>query len=439
MTEKVIEISIQNKMSDREKCIEKYFKNATEKKFTITYLFIVDEATTPTMLDKIFTRSQEALSEISAIHPPSNDSKNEFVISNEMGSLLIKVGSKIIKKESVWEVYVEGEFELLEIYRTEFLLKIKDNCLKSYLIVDEISDEISVAAYPIIRNMENTMREYLIRFFSKKFGSRWWENNTTQTLKSKAAERKKEGFSKLLNMELYNIDFDDLIILLNGQFGQKDSKAILDALDVIVEHREKDTFTDKILLLKERFLGNWEKFFVQEIRIDNFLLDWKAAYDVRCEVAHNSLLSLTRFIKLVDLHSKLEKNIEILINEQRIIKTSEYVILDKINSLDLKLTKYDVESLIKESFLFISSINFGKEVMTSEEFQIQIDLLRESMKLFGEVKISSIQMSDVNEGDSNSVGRPSVNAKFLDIPTDVLGALELGLNNNMFNNKLIAQ
>lgn len=438
MTTTEIDYSIENKTTEQKKIMEQYFKSADKDSYKVTFLLIVGEENTPNMLDKIFIRSQEALSEIKPIHPQSNESKNEFVLKNDIGSLKLKVRSveSDYKKESVWEVRIEGDFELLEEYRTQFLKQINNYCITKYCIEDEISDVISITAYPIIREMENTLREYLVRFFSKKFGSKWWEKNTTQALKAKAAERKKSGggISNLLNMEIYNIDFHELLILLNGQFGQTDSDAIIGALDALVRKREdEDAFDEKILELKNRFLGNWEKFFGQEIRIDNFMNDWKEMYEVRCEVAHNSLLTLKRFIKLTDLHAKLKANLEKLIGEQRIIKSSEYLMLEQIQKLKIRLTKTDVDNIINDRLLVLSSINFGSETISLEVFNEHIQSLTEDVVLFGEVNISSVQLSDVGEGDEEQRGRPSVNVRFSEIPIDVIEALKLGLTLNKFN------
>lgn len=440
MTTTEIDYSIENKTSEQKKIMEQYFKSADKQSYKVTFLLIVGAEFTPNMLDKIFIRSQEALSEIKTIHPQSNESKNEFILKNDIGSLRLKVRSveSDYKKESVWEVRIEGDFELLEEYRTHFLKHIQQYCIMKYCIEDEISDVISITAYPIIREMENTLREYLVRFFSRKFGSKWWEKNTTQALKAKAVERKKNGssggISNLLNMEIYNIDFHELLILLNGQFGQTDSDAIIGALDALVRKREdEEAFEEKILELKNRFRGNWEKFFGQEIRIDNFMNDWKEMYDVRCEVAHNSLLTLKRFIKLTDLHAKLKINLEKLIGEQRIIKSSEYILLEQILNLKLQLTKTDVESIINDRLLFLSSINFGIETMLLETFNGHIQLLHEELSFFGEIKLSSVQLSDVSEGEENQSGRPSVNVRFINIPNEVTEALKLGLTLNKFS------
>lgn len=431
-----VDISVKNKVSDKQKFISEHFKSILESQFKVTFLLINSELESSKMLDKIFTKSIEALSEIGNIQPPKYESKTLYIIQNDFGELRFKLNSTSAnyKKEKVYEVCIEGDFELLEQYRTFFIKELSPFCLTMYCIEDEISNAISIAAYPIVREMENSLREYLVRFFSKRFGSKWWENNTTQGLKAKVAERKKSGGSwHKLNMELYNIDFDELTILLEGRFGKTDGKAVLDALDIIVSHREnEDEFNEQVSKLRNKFLDNWEKFFGQEIKIKNFLADWKEMYEVRCEVAHNSLLSLNRFIKLTELHRKLKENLVKLIDEQRIIKSPKYELLEEILSMQFKFTNDDVESLIKDSFLLISSVNFGCETMRMDEFNEKILSLKDEFQIFGDLFFSETQVSGLDEGEDIQFGRPSVNVKFACVPEEVVNALQLGLSNNKF-------
>ncbi|MBX4150747.1 hypothetical protein [Paenibacillus lautus] len=433
-----VDISVKNKTSDRQLFISEHFKDVEDlqiKVFKVTFLLTNTTLEISRMYSKIFSKSFEALSEIRETIPPKNDSKTQFTLESDVGEQLYFNLSCIqseYNNENIYEVRIEGQFDLLEQYRTIFIKEVKSLCTSIYCIEDEISNTISIAAYPIVRVMENSLREYIVRFFLRKFGSKWWDGNSTTELKAKASDRKKTGWNNL-NMELYNIDFVELTELLAGRFMKTDGEFLLKSLDEIASFRQdEEKFNEHYKRLRSKFLDNWEKYFKSEIEVENFINDWKEMYEVRCEVAHNSLLSLNRFIKLTQLHDKLKENLVKLINQQRIIKLPEYKLLEEVLSLQIKFTKDDVENLINDSLLFISSVNFGYENMTVDDFNEKVNVLRTELKIFGEVTISDTQVSGVDEGEDLQNGIPSTNVEFSCIPEEVIKALHLGLTTNKF-------
>ncbi|RNB87213.1 hypothetical protein EDM56_16175 [Brevibacillus fluminis] len=435
--EQMVTVSTPNKKTASDEIFETYFSYTDSKKYCVSYLLIIETSKeTKNTLDKLILQIHNAMSDLDEITYQRITNKNKFSIQTESTELTVKINSEESEKENelLWEVSFEGDFKFLESFREKFLTSIKDICEKKYCLQDEISDEICVVAYPKVRQLENILREYLLRFFSKKFGSKWWKENSNKQLETKLKDRSGRAFNGILDMELFSIDFIDLTQLLDAK-SQMEGHELIEALDNIVRSREDvEKFNQKIERVRNRYLGNWKKFFESHIKIDNFLKTWKDLYEIRCEVAHNALINLSRFSRLIILHTEIRVQLNKLIDDLRVIKTDEYALLDRILSLEINFSKEDIKSIIDRGILHITPQNFNEEALPVEIFNELILKSKEDLKLIGEYNSSEIQLNTDEDTliAEEPISSVSISIHYSEVTNLVKGALMIGLGNNKF-------
>lgn len=433
--ENIIAVSAPNKKSTSEEIFDKYFAHTFSKKYTVSYLLISKDSEN-NLIDKLILQIQYALSELGDISFGIINNKYMFDVNIGSINLEVQINSKIYKNndEILWEVKFTGDFRFLESFRTQFLVSINSLFIKKHCIYDEISDAICLVAYPQVRELENILREYLLRFFSNNLGSNWWKENANNQLESKIKSRSSRAFQGMLDMELYSIDFIDLTELLDAK-SQMDTPDLLQALDNIVSVREnEEKFNVKIQKIKNKYLSNWKKFFEKDIKIENFLKTWKDLYDIRCEVAHNALINLDRFSKLVSLHNDIKFQLGKLIDDLRIIKTAENNLLNAILDFKITFSKNDIFCILNSQVLHITPQNFSEETMTIKEFKDRIQESKEELNLLGEFNSSEIQLNRDDEefNENESINSISISIHYKFFAESAKGALNLGLNNNLF-------
>ena len=117
--------------------------------------------------------------------------------------------------ESAFLIKVKStDFELVEKFRKPFLIHLKNRLKFSHirLLTDDISTELSNNIYPIINDLENSLRRYVSKFFTQKVGVDWWEKAVPDKVieKTKLRKNNETNFRGLLQTDLTLIDFDDL-------------------------------------------------------------------------------------------------------------------------------------------------------------------------------------------------------------------------------------
>jgi len=433
-TEPIIETP--NKKSDNDVVLESYFKELLDKEFKVTYLIISDAEHKNNFINKIINKIFEA---IELDEYPHIKNKNNFSVSWNSLEIKVKISSELSENNNLlWEIIFQAKFVTLEELRTRFLAAIvKDNRFKKkYCIQDEISDEICIVSYPIIRKLENNLRDYLLRFFTKKFGYQWWDKSKTPQLEGKVKERAKRTFGDMLDLQLYSIDFIDLTELLDGK-AKVENRDIIEGLTILSNIREDNVkFERKIENLKNKLYGNWEKFFEAHITIGNFLKVWKDLYHIRCEIAHNSFMNLTRFIRLIDCYSQIDGELNKLIDELRIVKPIEHEILEEILSLPIFLSRKDIESIMEYNTIYFTPQNFSKESLSVVEFDLLFSSVKRDLEIIGEYQESDYQFNiseEVEEpDDSTELTSISKTVYFPFIPEEVKNALKIGMKNKKF-------
>ncbi len=244
----------------------------------------------------------------------------------------------------------KGPYSKLEPLREKLVAHIKSQHFGPlYILQDEISQEIACGLYPQIYEVENALRGYLIKFMSTRIGPRWWEATASGEWRKKVSERKNNEtvFSKYVDSNAYLIDFSDL-----GKMVYEQSSGFNSKDDVIRKITECDETPEAIKRLKEELKSNYQKFFKQHFRDNDFQQKWEKLQWYRNKVAHNNLF--------VDEDAVTAK--EIAASLLAIIKTAS----DEIPNIQIEEAERAAirESIVEKGLAF--------EVVTEEKFMYEL-------------------------------------------------------------------
>jgi len=59
-----------------------------------------------------------------------------------------------------------------------------------YVLIDQASERIACELYPLIYQVENLLRQYLIKFMVTRLGPNWWDATATSEWSQKVRQRK---------------------------------------------------------------------------------------------------------------------------------------------------------------------------------------------------------------------------------------------------------
>lgn len=261
-------------------------------------VLIIDEASKST-IDSEHQLAYSVLSNAQITIDGSYDkSKHEISFSNTK----IKI-SKIVTDSSQTHIgkgfllMAKGTYSELEPLRERLVAHIKSqNFGQLYILKDDVSQKIACNLYPLLYQVENALRGYLIRFMSTRIGPRWWEATATGEWRKKVKERKDNEtvFSKYADSNAYFIDFADL-----GKMVYEQSSGFNSPDEVIRKISECAETPEAIKKLKEELKSNYQKFFKEHFSNNNFQQKWVLLQWYRNKIAHNNL-----FIEQDELEAK---------------------------------------------------------------------------------------------------------------------------------------
>jgi hypothetical protein len=246
------------------------------------------------------------------------------------------------------EVEKIKDFTALTRKIKKIALKINPDKTQIHTIQDDIGSHYSIKAYPIIHNIENTLRKLISKFMIINVGMDWFKEALHDDI-SKDLEKKKK--TEIFNDYLQNLDFIDLSNVLFKPFRSLSS---YDFDKILKEARTKEEIEFDTL---KKFVpkSNWERYFSQIVQIDGLVLQekWTKLYDIRNDVAHNRYLTKARY------------------DELNIIIDSIKPIFDKaLENLDkIKLSLIDID-LIAELLNKNTYIHTPRVMAAAKEFNI---------------------------------------------------------------------
>lgn len=247
-----------------------------------------------------------------------------------------------IEYSSVFFIFVKSEdFAFLEKFRKDLLIHLrKINFSHTRILKDDISTSLAIELYPLLNQVENCLRSFLVKFFIQKVGLNWWEVTAPKTVQEKVKIRRSGNepqFSQYIDCDVTFCDFDDLGELIYKQTTGFNSP------DKIVDKIMNTNSVEELSKLKSELQGNYTKYFKESFQDKQFDKKWKELFEVRNRVAHNNLLSASDkkiatenteyIIKVIREAEKLIKNFAFSVEDkQAFFDASASIVSDASNT-----------------------------------------------------------------------------------------------------------
>lgn len=310
--------------------------------------------------------------------------------------------------EAAFIIRIKGEdFKELENFRLNFLIHLRKklNFTNIRILRDDVSTKISNDIYPLINQVENLLRRYLVKFFTQKIGVDWWEVTAPKSIIDKIGLRKgnEKNFATLVDTDVTLIDFDDL-----GELIYKQTTGFNKQENIITRVMKSESIDD-LNILKQELQGNYTKYFKEAFQDNNFEKKWKTLFEIRNKVAHNNLFILQDFESAQQLVADLTKIIndaeskidefKFSIEEQEALrqatieavkvaeshnetkeKTLERYGLTVIGKIDLPVDQFDDD--YESPFKIISEEQLLKELEIAERTLVKNNLTYVGLKAF---------------------------------------------------------
>lgn len=263
------------------------------------------------------------------------------------------------------------------------------NGLRLIKLWDDISVYQSEKAYPLLHEIENLMRQLIMKFMLMQLGTAWLDtavpHSTKKTIEDNAKRNKKA--SELIERGLFEADFIDLADFLFKEYSTFKEG---DFFKVIRNAKPEDTIKAnkyKDLLPK----SNWDRYFSKLIEIEGLNKKWKRLYDLRNLIAHNRHLTTKEFdeiteltsemrLKLIDAISKIGAQAGINNNDNNKHSTSDQQVVKSKDDLANPLSGSALATMaLLLNPLLISGINRAKRRSRIEGWNPERELPLEAM------------------------------------------------------------
>lgn len=186
-------------------------------------------------------------------------------------------------------VRVNGNYSEVEPLRKSVTQYLKSQNFDSlYILIDQASERIACELYPLIYQVENLLRQYLIKFMVTRLGPNWWDATATSEWNQKVRQRKNNEivFGEHIDNKAYLIDFGDL-----GKMIYAQSSGFTNKEDILKRINELEETPEAIRILKEQLQSNYQRFFRESFKDKGFQEKWERLEKLRHKVAHNNLFT----------------------------------------------------------------------------------------------------------------------------------------------------
>jgi hypothetical protein len=253
-------------------------------------------------------------------------------------------------------VRTEGDYSELEPLRKPITQYLKSQNFDSiYVLLDQVSERIACELYPLIYQVENLLRQYLIKFMVMRLGPNWWDATATSEWSQKVRQRRYNeiDFSEYIDNKAYLIDFGDLGKMIYAQSSGFTSKE-----DILKRINEVEETPEAIRVLKEQLQSNYQKFFRESFKDKAFQEKWENLEKLRHKVAHNNLFTAS------DLAEGKELAIQLISIMQEADTHAEQVVLE------VEEKKAIQDSIIAQGYAWnvITEEKFLSELRGAEDY-----------------------------------------------------------------------
>ncbi|HYH75009.1 MAG TPA: hypothetical protein VD735_03530 [Candidatus Saccharimonadales bacterium] len=163
------------------------------------------------------------------------------------------------------------------------------------ILRDDLSLYYRIKAYPLISEIENSMRRLITKFMQVNVGMGWTRERVPDEISKNKFKNEDTTF-------LHNVDFINLKELLLSQNYSKHKESLINNLKT----SQKETFT-KAEIESLIPVSNWDRYFSAKIKVDAEELDndWTQLYELRCKVAHNRTFTSSDLTRTETLGKKV--------------------------------------------------------------------------------------------------------------------------------------
>lgn len=194
---------------------------------------------------------------------------------------------------------------LIEIFKKIKSIIYTSEIFKFVELWNDTSFYYSKLSYPLIYEVENMMRMLIYKFMLTRLGKDWNKIGFPDKLNDELKRKNTKNENPILFDDiLYKFDFIHIVTFLFTPYTT-DSKKI----------HEKISKASKISDLKLNEVrelvpcDNWTRYFEQIIKHKDFKNNWNALYELRCKIAHNTLITKGEFDQIQKISSILKEKI----------------------------------------------------------------------------------------------------------------------------------
>ena len=220
---------------------------------------------------------------------PEVDAKRG-VINQDGFSVSITDISEQDEEENNYLVVLSGAHEVIADLRITLTEIVSSLGFKETLYVtrDDVSNEIAQELYPLLYQMEVSLRGYLTKFMTTKVGASWWKKTAPAEIVSKAKERRgnEKKFGSLTFNDLYLIDFKDL-----GELLYEQSSGFVTKGEIVNKILSLPEDPEELKKLKSELQSNYQKYFKESFADKDFKEKWNKFGDLRKKIAHSNLFT----------------------------------------------------------------------------------------------------------------------------------------------------
>lgn len=333
-------------------------------------------------------------------HPNFKDSGGIYTISDTNGVELsiqaLTLDKTNIETSAAFIIKMSSEIlESIEPLRIKLVRFLKEKLDFTHINIlrDEISAFISSRVYPMIHQVENSLRSYLIKFFTQKVGIDWFENIVHQKINEKANNRisNDRTFSPFINTEVMMIDFLDLGSLIYRPMAAVKNDVLLESIMA-----GNDEQLEK---LKEQLKNNYSNHFKKTFLENDFEAKWSKLAKLRNRVAHNSIFTMFDYNNCKNIVQEVNEMIAEATRKTGDLKIgAEPVIRVNLNSFEMPVVQEVVadKALIEKKAL--SKIREVDEVIDEDEVVDEGQPIVSNIKVVGKIDLQ-------NEGRFNAIRR----------------------------------
>ncbi|CEP80000.1 Uncharacterised protein [[Clostridium] sordellii] len=278
----------------------------------INYIFLLKEH-----LNRQINKGKEHYNILNKISDDVSEDKFKFVFNQRLYSVIYKSSynenslnmfnlSIMLKKDDVNNSKVLCEINNL-INNSEVR---KDyNIIVSY---DGVSNYYCNQAYNLLNKFERKIRELVYLILTNTFGIRWYEKTISDELEGKIKDTSNgKNKSKLMESALQEMTLYDLEIYLFEPYSDYRFDNMLDEgilNEAKLQEMTKDEIIEQISLCRPKSL--WERFFKDEVDIDDIKESISIIRKYRNKVAHSKAFNNSEYAECRNILNKIIKKMD---------------------------------------------------------------------------------------------------------------------------------